>query len=81
MPSVELTEEQTLDSVVLAGDTWRPALASNQVDTIGKESQEESKYQFSYKDSVPVGVLGMVDDLVGISEAGYKAHELNAYGV
>ena len=29
--------------------------------------------------SVPVGILGMVDDLVGISEAGYKAQELNAY--
>ena len=64
-----LTEAQPLKSVVLQGDTWGPALAC----------QEESKYQFMYKDSVPVGLLGMVDDLVGISEAGYKAQELNAY--
>ena len=74
-----LTETQPITSVVLQGDTWGPALASNQVDTIEKECQEEGKYQFLYKDSVPVGILGMVDDLVGISEAGYKAQELNAY--
>ena len=74
-----LTEAQQLESVVLQGDTWGPALASNQVDTIGKECEEESKYEFIYKDIVPIPPLGMVDDLVGISEAGYKAQELNAY--
>ena len=78
-PSGELTEEQTLDSVVLQGDTWGPALASNQVDTIGKECLDENKYLFMYKDCVPVGPLGMVDDLIGITEAGYKAQELNTF--
>ena len=78
-PSGELTEEQTIDSVVLQGDTWGPALASNQVDTIGKECLEENKHLFMYKNIVPVGPLGMVDDLLGISEAGHKAKELNTY--
>ena len=74
-----LTEEQTLDSVVLQGDTWGPAMASNQVDTIGKECLNENKYLFMYKNCVPIGILGLVDDVVGVSEAGYKAQELNTY--
>ena len=74
-----MTDEQTLDSVVLQGDTWGPALASNQVDTIGKECLDENKYLFMYKDCVPVGPLGMVDDLIGITEAGHKAQELNTF--
>ena len=71
-----LTDAQPLKSVVLQGDTWGPPLASNRVDTLGKECEEETKYQFMYKES---GLLGMMDDLVGISEAGFKAQELNAY--
>ena len=35
-------------------------------------------YFYSYKNVLPVGFLGLVDDTVGITEAGYKAHQLNA---
>ena len=51
-------------------------LASVQVDTIGQEC-EESELGYRYKEEVPVTMLGMVDDIIGVSEAGYKAQQLN----
>ena len=32
-----------------------------------------------YEDKLPVGFLGLVDDIVGITEVEYKAQELNAF--
>ena len=51
-----------------------PAL---QVDTIGK-AVEEAGLGYMYKDSLPISLLGLVDDLIGVTEAGYKAVQLNA---
>ena len=39
--SFGLTEEVQLDEVVLQGEVWGPILASNQVDTFGKEMLDE----------------------------------------
>ena len=53
-------------------------MASNQVDTIRKQLlNEEPSYLYKYKGHVPVGILGMVDDLAGISESRVKANQLN----
>ena len=30
-----------------------------------------------YKDVLPISLLGLVDDMIGVSEAGYKAQQLN----
>ena len=73
-----LTERQELTNIVLQGDTWGSLLASVQVDSIGKESMKAGHY-YLYKDIFPVGFLGLVDDIIGITEAGYKAQELNAF--
>ena len=63
-----LTAGKTFKEIVLQGDTWAPLMASNQVDTIGKQLlDEEPSYLYKYKGYVPVGILGMVDDLAGIS--------------
>ena len=36
-----MTEEVVLEEVILQGEVWGPSLASNQVDTFGKEMLEE----------------------------------------
>ena len=75
-----LTAGKTFKEIVLQGDTWAPLMASNQVDTIGKQLlDEEPSYLYKYKGYVPVGILGMVDDLAGISESGVKANQLNSF--
>ena len=72
-----LSERQKIDNCVLQGDTWGSLLASVQVDTIGQEC-EDSGLGYRYKDQIQVTMLGMVDDMLGITEAGYRAHQLNA---
>ena len=55
-------------------------MASNQVDSFGKQLiTEEPEYIYKYKGYIPIGVLGMVDDLAGVSESGMKAVQLNSF--
>ena len=73
-----LTDRQVLKDIVLQGDTWGSLLASVQVDSIGKECQEAG-YGYFYMDILPISMLGLVDDLVGVTEAGYKAQQMNTF--
>ena len=36
-----MTAENVLEELVLQGDTWSPTMASNQVDTLGKQLLQE----------------------------------------
>ena len=49
------------------------------MDTFGKECLEEGKYNYTYKGEVEIPPLGMVDDLICISECGHKTSMMNAY--
>ena len=73
-----LSERQIIRNCVLQGDTFGSILASVQVDKIGQECMEEG-YFYLYKNTLPVGFLGLVDDIVGVTEAGFKAHQLNSF--
>ncbi len=73
-----LSDRQIIISSVLQGDTWGTTFASVQADNIEKEAEERG-YGYNYKDSIRLGSLGQVDDLICITEAGYQAHEFNAY--
>ena len=64
-----LTERQCIKNVVLQGETWGSILASVQVDTIGKEI-EQSGLGYLYKDILPISLLGLVDDIIGITNPG-----------
>ena len=72
-----LTERQVLKNVVLQGDTWGSILASVQVDSIGKDV-EQSGYGNNYQDVLPVPLLALVDDMIGVTKAGYRAQQMNA---
>ena len=73
-----LTERQIVSDIVLQGDTFGSILASVQVEKIGKDCIDNGHY-YLYKNILPVGFLGLVDDIVGITEAGHKAQALNSY--
>ena len=75
-----LSVENTLDEFVLQADTWGPPMAANQVVSFGKQLlKEDPDYIYKYKGYIPRGVLGMIDDLVGVSESGVNATKLNAF--
>ena len=48
------------------------------VDTYGKECLKENKHLYSYKEEVNVPPLAMIDDLLIVSECGYKATMVNS---
>ena len=49
------------------------------IDGFGKESLKSEMEPYKYKGKVPVPVLGMVDNILSISESGYKTCRLNAF--
>ena len=63
----------------MQGDIFGSLLCSNQVDTFGKECMDENKYTYKYKGILDIPPLGMVDDLLCISECGYKTSMLNSF--
>ena len=72
-----LTDRQMIENVVLQGDTFGSILASVQVDNICKEVVA-SDTGYKYKDILDVSILALVDDLIGITKAGYQAQQMNA---
>ena len=73
-----LTDRQTLENIVLQGDTWGLILASVQLDTIGQECSKAG-YGYSYMDTLPVGLLGLLDDLIGVTETGFQLQMMNSF--
>ena len=67
-----LSEREVFKEIVMQGDVLAPLISSLQVDTMGKECLEEGKHLYYFKEKVPIPALGMVDDLLTISECGYK---------
>ena len=39
--------------------------------------EEDTPYIYKYKNYIPIGIL--VDDLIGVAEAGFKSHQLNTF--
>ena len=74
-----LSRREVFKDIVMQGDVLAPLISSLQVDTFGKECMEEKKHLFYFKDIVPIGPLGMVDDLLTISESGVKTTLLNEF--
>ena len=71
-----MPERQKVENIVLQGDTFGAILASVQVDSIGK-AVEEAKLGYKYKESLPISLLALVDDVIGITDAGFKAAQMN----
>ena len=76
---VGFTESETVNNVVMQGETFGPLCCSVQVDTFGKECLREGKLLYSYKGEVGIPPLAMVDDLVCISQCGINSVKMNAF--
>ena len=74
-----LTERRTVKNIICQGDPWGSMQCSVQIDTIGRESLEAGLEPFRYKNQVGIPALGMVDDILTISESGHKTTRMNAF--
>ena len=69
------TTKESIKNVVIQDDV----LCSKQVDMFGKECVEENKYTYLYKEEVQIPPLSMVDDIICISECGFRSVMINSY--
>ena len=77
--SLGLTDRFELYDNVLQGDVFGNILASNQIDKFGKQCLEEEINIYMYRNIVPIVPMAMCDDLLIISECGYKTDLAVAY--
>ena len=74
-----LTERKEIEKIILQGDVFGPIQCSMSVDTFGKECLAEGKHLYSYKGEVDVPPLAMVDDLLIVTECGFKSAMANSF--
>ena len=74
-----LSKRELFEDLVMQGDVLSPLISSLQVDKIGKDCLENKKHLYYFKDVVPIPPLEMMDDLLTISECGYKTKLLNEF--
>ena len=77
--AVGKTKQSSIQNCVIQGDVFAPLLCSKQIDQFGKECLEASKYTYLYKGEVEIPPLAMVDDILAISECGFKSTMINAF--
>ena len=73
------TERQSIKNVIAQGDVFGPMFCSKQVDTFGQECLEKGNYTYMYRGEVEIPPLSMVDDVLCISECGFKTTMSHAY--
>ena len=73
------TERVNIEKNVLQGEVFGPLQCSVQVDKIAKECIDENKFLYSYKETVEIPPLSMVDDLACVAESGVRSVEINSF--
>ena len=73
------TTSADIHDVIIQGDVFGGMLCSKQVDTFANECVKENKYLYNYKNEVPIPPLTMVDDVLCISECGFKTAMVNSF--
>ena len=74
-----ITDREVVEKIVLQGEVFGPLLCSVQVDSFGKECIEEGKHLYTYKESIFIPPLAMIDDLLSISECGTQSVKMNSF--
>ena len=74
-----LTERVDINRIVTQGGVWGPMQCSNQVDKLGMECEKRNIHLFTYKDTVKIMPLAMIDDILAIALCGFKSVATNTF--
>jgi hypothetical protein len=76
----KLSSRILVEDVVMQGSVWGSLKCTTTMDTLNKISLSDVSLQYKYKGdaNIPIGILGMVDDTLGISLCGKEAIRKNA---
>ena len=75
----DLTERVTVENIICQGDPWGSIQCSLMIDGFGKQSLHPQLEPYKYKNSVEIPLLGLVDDILSISEMGHKTVRMNSF--
>ena len=61
--------------MVMQGSVWGSLKCTSTMDKLNQIAMSDKTLQYLYKgdQNIPIGVLGMVDDTLGVSKCGQKA--------
>ena len=65
--------------IITQGDCLGPILASNTVDTFGKECYQQKKHLYWYRNKTPISPLTMLDDILTFSNCGPEAIQMREF--
>ena len=74
-----LSQRKQVENIICQGEPWGPIECSVQVDVIGKEGLHEDLEPYRYKNKVKIPALGWIDDIITVSESGYKTARMNSF--
>ena len=76
----QLTMRVSVRDIVMQGSVWGSLKCSTSMDRLNKMALSDVTLQYKYKGdpSIPIGVLGFVDDTLGVSECGNNAIRKNS---
>ena len=77
--AVGLTDRVNIKNIVQQGGTWGSLLCSNSIDSVCRKARSRSEHIYFYKNKAPVFILGMVDDILGVSKCGSKSEDMNNF--
>ena len=75
-----LSKRKSVKHVEIQGSVWAGLKCTSMMDTLNQKVISDKSLQYHYKEDkhIPIGVRGMVDDTLGISNCGNEAIALNS---
>ena len=73
------TDRKHINNAIIQGDVYGPMFCSKTVDMFSKECLAKNMYTYLYRNAVEIPPLTMVDDVLTISECGFKTSMAHAY--
>ena len=75
-----VSERINVKDVVLQGSVWGSLKCTTSIDILNKIAISDDTLQYGYKEdsNIPIGVLGMVDNTLAVSECGNPSIKKNA---
>ena len=74
-----LSERKEVKNIICQGEPWGPIECSLQIDNLGKETLDKGLDPYKYKNEVDIPALGYIDDIITVTESGYKTARMNSF--
>ena len=75
----KLTRRTSAQDLEMQGSVWSSLKCTTMMDNLNKRVMADQHLQYYYKEdkSIPIGIRGMVDDTIGVSNCGNTSVQLN----